>query len=205
MAFASSAEPMAHHDVPGWRPQLDPDALGVAPVRDAILKQVSSRRLSIAVTGSAGDGRSQVAAALAFALAQSGARVLVVEADFDRPALHQALAVNAPPGAGFSQQLRSHRGDGQLLKPWTVLRCGPNLHALVEGRMRSPGLLTSGLLEGAIQELRGHHHVVILHAPPLNKPSELRPLGSLAQAVVVANLGQAPGVQFGDGALDALL
>jgi len=205
MVVANSPEPMAHHDVPGWRPQLDPEALGVTPLRDAVLKQLSSRRLSIAVTGSPGDGRSQVAAALAFALAHSGARVLVVEADFDLPALHLALAVNAPPGAGFSQQLRGHRNDGQQPKPWEVLRCTANLHALVEGRMRSPGLLTSGLLEGAIHELRGHHHVVILHAPPLNKPSELRPLGALAQAVVVVNLGQAPSVQFGDGALDALL
>jgi Mrp family chromosome partitioning ATPase len=203
-ALANTPEPMVHHDAPGWRPQLDPEALGVTPLRDAVLKQVSARRLSIAVTGAPGDARSQVAAALAYSLALSGARVLVVEADFDRPALHQALAVNAPPGAGFSQQLRGHRNDGQA-KPWTVLRCVPNLHALVEGRMRSPGLLTSGLLEGAIQELRGHHHVVIMHAPPLNKPSELRPLGTLAQAVVVANPGQPPSVQFGDGALDALL
>lgn len=203
-ALASAPGALVHHDAPGWRPQLDPEALGVTPLRDAVLMQLSSRRLSIAVTGAPGDGRSQVAAALAYSLAQSGARVLVVEADFDRPALHQAMALSAPPGAGFSQQLRGHRSDGQA-KPWAVLRCAPNLHALVEGRMRSPGLLTSGLLEGAIQELRGHHHVVIMHVPPLNKPSELRPLGTLVQAVVVTNPGQPPSVQFGDGALDALL
>jgi Mrp family chromosome partitioning ATPase len=196
---------LVHHEAPGWRPQLDPEALGVSPLRDAVLHQLSMQRLNIAVTGAPGESRAQVAAALAFSLAQSGAKVLLAEADFDRPALHQALAVNAPPGAGFSQQLRGHRSDSEPSKPWAVLRCTPNLHALVEGRMRSPGLLTSGLLEGAIQELRGHHHVVILHAPSLDKPSDLRPLSSLAQAVVVANAGQPPSVQFGPGALDALL
>ena len=71
--------------------------------------------------------------------------------------------------------------------------------------MRSPGMLTSGAFDSAIQELRGHHHVVILHAPTLARPGDLRPLTGLSNAVLVVNGGQAPLIHFGDGALRELL
>jgi Mrp family chromosome partitioning ATPase len=191
------------HDVPaGWRSNVNADAPGIAQLRDAILKQVSTRRLSVTVTGAPGDIRARVAAALALALAANGAKVLLVEADFDRPELHQTLPVATPPGAGFSQQLRGQRQEGQ---PWTVVRCTPNLQVLVEGRMRSPGLLTSGAFEGAIRELKDQFHVVVIHAPPLSRPGDLRPLEDVAQAAVVATPGQLPTIEFGDGALRALL
>jgi Mrp family chromosome partitioning ATPase len=193
------------HDVPsGWSPKLEVETLALAELRDAVLKEASSRRLTIAVTGSPGSSRAKLAASLALSLAQNGARVLLVEADFDQPELHDALDVSAPPGAGFSQQLRGRRPDGQAA-PWVVVRCSAHLHALVEGRMRSPGMLTSGAFDTAIQELRGQHHVVILHAPTLARPGDLRPLTGLSQAVVVVNSGQPPVIQFGDGALRGLL
>lgn len=202
-AAAAPAGSIIHHDVPaGWRTNINPEAPGIAPLRDAILKHVSTRRLTVTVTGAAGDIRAQIASALSLSLAGSGAKVLLIEADFDRPELHQTLPVTPPPGAGFSQQLRSQRGPGQ---PWTVVRCAPNLQVLVEGRMRSPGLLTSGAFEGAIRELKDQHHVVVIHAPPLDRPGDLRPLAEVAQAAVVAGPGMAPTIQFGEGALRALL
>jgi Mrp family chromosome partitioning ATPase len=202
-APARAAASMIHHDVPaGWRSNVNPDTPGIAPLRDAILKHVSTRRLTVTVTGAAGDVRAHTAAALSLSLAESGAKVLLIEADFDRPELHQTLPVTPPPGAGFSQQLRSQRKPGQ---PWTVVRCTPNLQVLVEGRMRSPGLLTSGAFEGAIRELKDQHHVVVIHAPPLDRPGDLRPLADVAQAAVVAGPGMAPTIQFGDDALSALL
>jgi Mrp family chromosome partitioning ATPase len=197
------AASIIHRDVPaGWRTNVNPDAPGIAPLRDAVLKHVSTRRLILTVTGAAGDIRAQIAAALSLSLAGSGAKVLLVEADFDLPELHQTLPVTPPPGAGFSQQLRSQRQAGQ---PWTVVRCAPNLQVLVEGRLRSPGLSTSGAFEGAIRELKDQHHVVVIHAPPLDRPGDLRPLAEVAQAVVVAGPGLPPTIQFGEGALRALL
>src|SRR6185369_433923 len=91
-----AATPVAYHDVPsGWIPKLEADAGAVAGLRDAVLSQLSSRPLCLAVTGSAA-GRAPVAAALGVALAQGGLRVLLVEADFDKPELHLALGVTAP-------------------------------------------------------------------------------------------------------------
>jgi Mrp family chromosome partitioning ATPase len=141
---------------------------------------------------------------LALALAQNGARVLLVEGDFDSPEIQHALAITAPAGAGFSQQLMARRQDKQA-RPWVVVRCSPNLQVLAEGRMRSPGLLAVGAFERAIAELRDQHHVVVIHAPSLDKPADLAPICGLVQAVVVANPDQSATIQFGDNALRALL
>jgi Mrp family chromosome partitioning ATPase len=204
-ATAPSPATLWFHDVPsGWSPKLEAETPALAELRDAVLKEASSRRLTVAVTGSPGSNRAKIAASLAFSLAQKGVRVLVVEADFDQPELHDALDVSAPPRAGFSQQLRGRRPDRQDA-PWVVVRCSANLQAFVEGRMRSPGMLTSGAFDAAIRELRGQHHVVILHAPTLARPGDLRPLTALSHAVVVVNNGQPPLIQFGDGALRELL
>jgi Mrp family chromosome partitioning ATPase len=200
-----AASTIIHHDVPfGWRPSVDPTAAPVVTLRDAVLKQASVQRLAVAVTGARGSGRGQLAAGLALALAESGARVLLVEADFDSPEIHRALAIAAPTGAGFSQQLTARSQDGQA-RPWVVVRCAPNLHVLAEGRMRSPGLLAAEAFARAIAELRDQHHVLIIHAPSLDTPGDLRPIGGLVQAVVIANPDQSASIQFGDNALRALL
>ncbi|MES1185457.1 MAG: hypothetical protein ABUL60_16715 [Myxococcales bacterium] len=203
-APAVEAVTLVHHEVHGWGPKPVPAGLDVTALCDAVLKQLSARRVSLAVTGAPGPQRSQVAAALAAMLAQGGARVLLVEADFDHPELHQALGVSAPPGAGFSQQLRARAADGAP-QTWTVARCTPNLNVLVEGRLRSPGQLAPGVLRNALEELRGQHHALILHAPSLDKASELRQLAPVIYGAVLAHPAQPPSVQFGDGALVALL
>ena len=208
-AAAAAPTPAAstsiYHDVPtGWRPNVDPTAPPVVALRDAIVKETGGRRICIAVTGARGPERAQVASGLALALSQVGARVLLMEGDFDRPEIHQVLAINPPPGAGFSQQLLARKQNGQP-RPWVVVRCSPNLEVLAEGRMRSPGLNASDEFQRAVQELLEQHHVVIIQAPALDKPDELRRISPLAQAVVAATPSQAPTIQFGDNALRALL
>jgi len=200
-----AASGVVPHDVPsGWRPNVELELPEAAALRDGVLRQASARPLGIVVTGSSAHSRTQMACALAFTLAQSGARVLLLEADFDRPDLHQALAINAPPGAGFSQQLMGRRHD-QKPRPWVVVRCTSNLNVLVEGRLRSPGLLASPEFERAVHDLRDQHHVLVIHSPLADKRTDLWTLGGMTQAVVVTTDGQPATIQFGDGALRAML
>jgi Mrp family chromosome partitioning ATPase len=194
---------LIHHELYGWTPKTAPAGFDVAPLRDAVVAQLAARSLSIAVTGAPGPQRSLVAAALGVALAQAGVRVLLVEADFDQPELHQALGVSAPSGAGFSQQLRA-RAPNVPPQPWLVARCTPTLNVLVEGRLRSPGHFAAGALRSALEELRGPHQVVIIHAPALDKLNELQELAPVIQAAVLARPAQPPSLQFGDSALLAL-
>ena len=201
-----AASTLVHHDVASnWQPNADPNHPHIIALRDAILKQGLSRHLRVAVTSAPGAaGKAQVAGGLALSLAQAGARVLLVEADFDDPQLHQVMAVSAPSGAGFSQQIIARRHDRRD-RPWVVVRCSPTLQILTEGRMRSPGLLGSEEFQRAIGELGEQHHVLVMHAPSLDKPTDLQVIDALAQAAVLLTPKDAPAIQFGNNPLRALL
>lgn len=195
-----------HQDVPyGWRPGLDGSDPNVTSLRDSVLSHGLSNHLSVVVSGLPGSkgGKARVAAGLALALAQAGASVLLVEADFDYPELHQALDVAAPVNAGFSQQLNA-RAQRHALAPWLVMRCSLNLHLLVEGRLRSPGLLLSGEFENAIFELRPGYQVLIISGPPTTTPTDLLALDHLAQAAIMANGKQPASIHFGQHSLRKL-
>jgi Mrp family chromosome partitioning ATPase len=192
---------MIEHDVPaGWAPKIDANDATVVSLRDAVLSQGLSQHLRIAVTGSAGNGKAELAAALAFALAHAGARVLLIEADFDHPQIHQALAIEAPSGGGFSQQIMARR-NALRPRPWVVVRCSQNLQVLAEGRLRSPGLLGSEDFQQAVRELGGAHQVIVIHAPALDSTTDLRPIDVLAQAAVIARSREPVRIQFGNNPL----
>lgn len=198
------ASTIIQQDMPlGWKPNIDAPLAEIIPLSNAVLKEASSQRLTLLVTGSATLARAHFAGALGFAISESGARVLLIEADFDSPALHRALAFTAPAGAGFSQQLMARR-QARHPEPWVVMRCSANLHVLGEGRFRSPGLVASREFENAIQELREQYHVVIVHGPSLAKSEDLRPLAFQSQGVVVVRTGQPASAHFGDDALRAI-
>jgi Mrp family chromosome partitioning ATPase len=137
-------------------------------------------------------------------LADAGARVLLLEADFDQPQLHQVMSVTAPVGAGFSQQIIA-RKHGVPSRPWVVVRCSHSLQVLAEGRVRSPGILALHEFGHAIRELGELHHVLVMHAPSLDKPSDLRALDELAQVTVLAQPDQPPAIHFGHQPLRQLI
>jgi Mrp family chromosome partitioning ATPase len=194
-----------HHDVPlGWRPNLGPVGPEITNLRDAVLEQAAGRRVTLLTTGAAGPARSVVACALALALGESGARVLLIEADFDKPELHRALALATPPGAGLSQQLMERR-HAKSHEPWVLMRCSANLQVLAEGRFRSPGLIGSKEFEQALIELREQHHIVIVHAPALSRPDDLRALANLGQAVLLVEPGKPSQLRFSDTPLRGLV
>ena len=73
--------------------------------------------------------------------------------------------------------------------------------------MRSPGLLGTGEFEfeRAIRELGEQHDVLVMHAPSLDKPTDLQVVDALAQAAVLLTVKDAPTIQFGNNPLRALL
>lgn len=204
-ALGPVASTSIHYDVPlGWKPNLGAASPEVAGLRDAILEQANGRRITVLATGPAGPGRALVAGALALALGEAGSRVLLVEADFDAPEVHRALALATPPGAGLSQQLMERR-HARAHTPWVLMRCSANLQVLAEGRLRSPGLIGSREFEQALVELREQHHIVIVHAPALSRPDDLRALASLGQAVLLIEPGKPSQLRFSDRPLQGLV
>jgi Mrp family chromosome partitioning ATPase len=158
----------------------------------------------VLVTGPGVTDRAQFAGALGLTVAEAGARALLVEADFDAPQLHQVLSLSTPTGAGFSQQLMARR-QARHPEPWVVMRCTNNLQVLAEGRFRSPGLVATREFEAALGELGDQYHVIIVHAPALSRPDDLRPLGALAQAALLVSAGRPSELKVADDPLRGLV
>ena len=130
---------------------------------------------------SGGEGKSTVAANLAVAMAQSGRRVLLIDADLATPSLHLLFGVSRD--RGFAQLLRG------LLPPERVIRSTPikNLDLLVSGPQPSDptSLLESGELADLLEPLRDEYDTILIDAPSLAGTADATLIGSMVDAVVL--------------------
>jgi Mrp family chromosome partitioning ATPase len=140
--------------------------------------------LAVVAVPESGNYKSRVAAELALALAQSGhPRVLLMEADFQRPCVQRTLCVDMPMGAGFSQQLRERINRGNRGR-WTVIAPQPSLHVLAEGMMRTPGLLLTRQFAEGLKELRSYYDLIIIDGPTSSLEVDSKALDSVIDGLV---------------------
>jgi capsular exopolysaccharide synthesis family protein len=110
-----------------------------------------------------GDGKSTLSANLAISIAQSGRKVVLVDADFRRPRLHRLFRVKAVAGlatviAGGAEPFACVQESG--IGGLAVLPAGP--------RPLNPAeLLTSPRLEEVLEQLRERYDYVVVDTPPL--------------------------------------
>lgn len=183
----------------GEPPLVGPRAISALRIlRHKIEQRAPHGRMVVAVTSArAGEGKSRVAAELAFALAESDrARVLLVEANLERPSLERLLGIEVPDGRGFSVQLRRRMEEGGPL-PFGVVACGGSLHVLAEN-LRDPGWpgsLHSRVLPTAIDELRARYEYIVLDGPSVLDGGDATSVESVADGVIlVARAGVTRGV-----------
>jgi polysaccharide biosynthesis transport protein len=135
---------------------------------------------SIVVTSSvAAEGKSSVAANLAATLAQSGKRVLLVDADMRSPSQH--LLWNLSNLYGLSHVLV---GERALID--TLQRVLPNLTILSAG-VTPPtpqALLDSDTMYGLMQTFLHNYEYVIFDTPPLVNYPDAAVLGKVAEGVL---------------------
>ncbi len=135
------------------------------------------------------DGRTTVAVNLGVTLAQSGKRVLVLDADLRRPTLHALLGTPASPG--FTDALA---GAADPLSCVLATRV-PNLYALPGGAPASPhaDLLESGRVIAVLDALRPSFDVIILDTSSLSASSDALALAPLCDAAIeVVRVGATP-------------
>jgi Mrp family chromosome partitioning ATPase len=187
-------------DVPlGWSP--DPAMMQTGSMNELLtlrdqLYQLSAGGCFIVGVTSGPDGtadKSCIAAQLASLLAGAGrARVLLIEANFDRPAVHSLMRVDMPFSQGFSEQMRKRMTPAPR-RPWVLFRCAPNLHVLAEGLVRSPGLLSSVQFGEAIAELRGYYDVIVADGPIAESTIDTCAFDALMDGIVlVGAVGSSP-------------
>ena len=146
-------------------------------------------RALVLTSANPGEGKTTTTANLAIALALNGAKVLVVEADLRRPALHQHFRIKKTPGltdlivskCQASQAIQSTRFKGLQ-----VLPCGyvpPN----------PAELLGSASMREIVQALRSCYDWVLIDTPPVLAMADTPVLCPLVDGIIlVVSAEQSP-------------
>ncbi|WP_250007727.1 polysaccharide biosynthesis tyrosine autokinase [Actinoplanes sp. M2I2] len=127
------------------------------------------------------EGTTAVACGLAIAMAETGARVLLVDANLRSPGVGRYLAMDGGPGLTDVLAGRAEIGD--------VLRdpLGGRLTVLPPGDRRpDPGeVLASPRLAATVRELTTRFDVVLVDAPPLHGVADAAVLGKVTDGTLL--------------------
>jgi len=140
-----------------------------------------------------GEGKSTVAGELAFVLAQSGYRTLLLDWDFRNPSLSKALAPNA--SESFADVARGRVPLSEAV--WKDSRTG--LSVLPFGKADSDiDLFTSSATHDLMRRLRESYDHIIIDLPALQAVSETQMAGKLVDGFLLI-------VEWGRTSQDVLL
>jgi capsular exopolysaccharide synthesis family protein len=140
-------------------------------------------RVVVVTSALPGEGKTTSAINLALALAQRGLRVIVVDADLRRGAVHAVFETPREPG--LTDFLRGAVSFAQARRSVEVE--GHTLHFLTAGsRASSPtGLVDSQGMRDLLARLRGEYDVVIVDSPPTNLVTDAAVLGAMVDGVII--------------------
>jgi Mrp family chromosome partitioning ATPase/capsular polysaccharide biosynthesis protein len=190
-------------------------------LRTSIYLNAPHRNLHVLVVTSpgSGEGKSFVASNLAVALAQSGKRVLLVDADLRRPAVHRIFGVSNTLGlvdalrraAQMPAPIAVSSSEGAASPapapiPGVIASSIENLWLLPAGTPpRNPGeLLSSEALGGLMEEFTAQWDMVILDTAPIGTIADTLLLAKQASGcLLVARWGRTRRAAL-SGAISAL-
>jgi non-specific protein-tyrosine kinase len=131
-----------------------------------------------------GEGKSVTLANLAVVMARSGLRVVAVDADLRRPALHKVF--DLPNSHGLSDAiLQTNSPVGERLQATEV----ENLWLLASGTLppNPAELLGSERMASVIEELKGQADMVLLDSPPVLVVADALILSNRVDGVLLVN------------------
>lgn len=119
-------------------------------------------------SGTAGEGKSITLLNLAISVAESGQKVLLIDADLRRPAIARLLVEKATPG--LSNVLANLTGLEEAVRTEVY----PNLDILFSGDVppNPSELLGSEAFEKLIKELSATYDYILVDVPPVNVVSD---------------------------------
>jgi capsular exopolysaccharide synthesis family protein len=126
------------------------------------------------LSGGAGEGKSTTLFNLAVIFAQNGQRVLVVDSDLRRPAIHKMLHLSN--AIGLTDFLLKQRGLDEIIQKTKM----PTLDFIASGKLPSSSMsiLGSAQMKETIQELKSRYEFIFFDSPPLLGVSDASILAS---------------------------
>lgn len=124
----------------------------------------------IGITSSVqGEGKSSTSCNIAYALAEAGQSVLLLDADLRRPSIASKLGLSAAPG--LSNLLVSRRHYREALQQCTL---APGLHIITSGDIppNPSELLSSNRMKQLLEQLRAEYDYIIVDLPPVMAVSD---------------------------------
>ncbi len=152
-------------------------------LRSNLLYATAGNPLHVVLVASAvrGEGKTTTAAHLAVVLAESGQRVILVDADLHRPSVAQLFGL--PNRAGLSTLLVDQQAAlSEVLRPTWL----PTLHVLPGGptQAETSAMMSSKHLEQVLVELLGACDALVIDTPALLSHPDAVLLSSHADAVL---------------------
>src|SRR5215217_8497239 len=143
---------------------------------------VVNRAKSVVISSSIGDeGKSTIAINLAVALADTGARVMLVDADLRRPSIAQYLGIEG--NVGLTTVLIGRADVQDVVQPFGA----GTLDVLPTGQIppNPSELLGSPAMAGLLDRLTATYDMVLLDSPPLLPVTDAAVLSKLAGGVLL--------------------
>src|SRR5208283_3200865 len=128
------------------------------------------------------EGKTTTSINCAVVLAQTGIRVLLIDADLRRPSIHKTLGMG--PRSGLSNVLTGSATLEQAITRSTVL---PNLNILPAGTPppNPAELLASINMRDVLEQLRGQYDHIVVDTPPTLSVTDAVVLSPRADAIVL--------------------
>lgn len=137
---------------------------------------------SIVVTSSMpGEGKSTITSNLAVSAASDGKRVVIVDCDLRKPAIHKRFLMSNDEG------LTNLLIQGKKIEDIIIAAKVPNLYVIPGGPIipNPSELLDSENMKELLNELTNSFNIVLLDTPPVFQTSDALILSALAKGVVI--------------------
>jgi capsular exopolysaccharide synthesis family protein len=156
-------------------------------IRTSILLSFSEKPpKKIAITSpNPGEGKTTTAINTAIALSQTGAQVLIIDADMRKPRVHKIF--NHGNGLGLSNFLSGHGDLESIVKKSEI----PNLFYIPSGPIppNPSELLGSNLFKNMMESLEAQFDHIILDSPPVLGFADSIILSASVNGVIITVLG----------------
>ncbi|WP_309491626.1 MULTISPECIES: polysaccharide biosynthesis tyrosine autokinase [unclassified Microbacterium] len=160
----------------------------------------SGPRIFVVSSAGPGEGKSTTTANLAIALAETGARVALIDGDLRLPRVADYLAIEG--GVGLTDVLIGRVDVADALQKWGTT----DLYVLPSGQIppNPSELLGSAAMDQVLASLGEYFDYVLIDAPPLLLVTDAAVVGSKTRGVIIAAASGKTKKQELSGALRAL-